>query len=508
MDISKHLSEAKLDPTASRPLYLQMAELLSDKIQNHLLPAGTKLPPERELAAFFGVSRTTSINAYRYLEQQGLVTTKVGSGTYVAELSTSREDALSGVPWLQLFTPSPQTTLASILRELLDIDVSSGNISLAAGMPDPAYYPISYFQDLFSGEMKRLNRADLGHIPTEGYGPLRRSVAGLLAGKGIAVAKDNILIASGSQQGLYLISKVLLEPDDYVVVESPTFIGAHQVFHNSGARVLNLPISGTFPFALLEDYLIRHRPKLLYLIPTFHNPTGRVLPENERRELLQLAARHRLVILEDDPYSDLYYGEQPPPPSLKAMDTYGGVIYLSTFSKNLCPGLRTGYVAAHPALINRMALDKQFIDLHSNNLAQWLVHRLLEEGALPAHLAFVRTEYKKRRDTLVKALRRFCGEKLVFDLPEGGFYLWCRIQAPVLSSRLLHEAAKAGLSFVPGEAFYSTPDGDREMRLCFTTHNEDILSEGARRLAEVLARIDKSRQGKGTLFNTTIRPIV
>lgn len=507
MDISKFLSGVKLDPLASRSLYLQIADLLSDKILNHVLPAGAKLPPERELAAFFRVSRTTSINAYRYLEQQGLVTTKVGSGTYVAELSNSREDVLSGVPWLQLFTPSPQIALASIMREILEIDVSTGNISLAAGMPDPSFYPISHFQDLFADDLNRLNRVDLGHIPTEGYGPLRRSVAKLLAGKGIPVTRDNILIAAGSQQGLYLLSKVFLEPGDYVVVESPTFIGAHQVFHNSGARVLNLPTSGAFPFALLEDYLIRYRPKLLYLIPTFHNPTGRVMPENERRELLQLAARHRLVILEDDPYSDLYYGEQPPP-SLKAMDTYGGVVYLSTFSKILCPGLRIGYVAAHPALINRLALDKQFVDLHSNNLAQWLAHRLLEEGALPEHLAFVRTEYKKRRDALVKALRRCCGEKLVFNMPEGGFYLWCRIQAPVLSSRLLHEAAKTGLSFVPGEAFYSTPNGDREIRLCFTTHPEDLLSEGARRLAEALARIDKAGQSKGASFNTTVRPIV
>lgn len=507
MDISKSLSGLKLDPAASRPLYLQIADLISNQIQNHVLPPGAKLPPERELANLFKVSRTTSINAYRHLEQQGLVTTKVGSGTYVTELSTDQADTVSRIPWLQLFTPSPQIALAAIMREILSIDVSAGNISLAAGMPEPAYYPVTLFQELFGGDLDRLNKMDLGHIPTEGYEPLRRSVANLLASKDIAVTRDNILIAAGSQQGLYLISKALLEPGDYVVVESPTFIGAHQVFRNSGARVLNLPVSGAFPFALLEDYLIRYRPKLLYLIPTFHNPTGRVMPENERRELLQLAARHRLVILEDDPYSDLYYGEQPPP-SLKAMDTYGGVVYLSTFSKILCPGLRTGYVAAHPALINRLALDKQFIDLHSNNLAQWLVHRFLEEGALPAHLDLVRAEYKKRRDALVKALRRFCGDKLVFEIPEGGFYLWCRLQAQLLSGRLLHEAAKDGLSFVPGEAFYATPDGNREIRLCYTTHTEDILTEGARRLAGALARIDKAGQGKEASINTTIRPIV
>ncbi|NLI14031.1 MAG: PLP-dependent aminotransferase family protein [Peptococcaceae bacterium] len=507
MNISKLQPDFKLDPHSAQPLYLQIADLLSSKITSHTLPAGAKLPPERKLAALFGVSRTTSINAYRCLEQQGLVETKVGSGTYVAELSITRENALSGVPWHQLFTPSPQSPLSSILRELVDTNLDSGNISLAAGMPDPAFYPVKLFQKLFNQDKGGTNKADLGHIPTEGYGPLRLSVAGLLDAKGIHLSMENIMITAGSQQGLYLISKVLLEPGDYVVVESPTFIGAHQVFQASGARVLTLPVAGAFPFALLEDYLIRYRPKLLYMIPTYHNPTGRVLPENQRRELLQLAARHRLVILEDDPYSDLYYGEEPPP-SLKALDTYGGVVYLSTFSKILCPGLRIGYAAAHPALINRLALEKQYIDLHSNNLAQILICRLLDQGSLPAHLAFVRAEYKKRRDALVEALRHFCHQDLTFSLPEGGFYLWCKIQVPVLSGRLLHEAAKTGLSFVPGEAFYSTPDGEREIRLCFTTHPEHLLSEAAKRLSEVLARLARADKRKETPVSIPFRPIV
>lgn len=507
MNISKLQSGFKLDPHAAQPLYLQIANLLKGKIISHALPAGAKLPPERELAALFGVSRTTSINAYRCLEQQGLVETKAGSGTYVAGLPVSRDNALPGVPWHQLFTPTPQSPLSSILRELVDTNLDPGNISLATGMPDPALYPVKLLQEIFANGKDGANKADLGHIPTEGYGPLRLSVAELLAGKGIRLPMENIMITAGSQQGLYLISKVLLEPGDYVLVESPTFVGAHQVFQASGARVLSLPVAGAFPFALLEDYLIRYRPKLLYMIPTYHNPTGRVLPENQRRELLQLAARHRLVILEDDPYSDLYYGAEPPP-SLKATDNYGGVVYLSTFSKILFPGLRIGYVAAHPALINRLALEKQYIDLHSNNLAQILLCRLLEQGYLPAHLELVRGEYKKRRDALAQALRHFCRQELTFDIPEGGFYLWCRIQAPVLSGRLLHEAAKAGISFVPGEAFYSTPDGEREMRLCFTTHPAHLLSEAARRLSEVLDKITRTGKRKETPFVMPVRPIV
>lgn len=505
MDISKYFAGTKLESRSSSPLYMQITEVIASKILDYTLAAGTKLPPERELAMLFRVSRTTAINAYRKLEQQGLVRTKVGSGTYVA--STTEQDSSPGIPWTQLlFTPYPQTSVSSILRELVSSTTSVGNISLAAGLPDPAYYPIDTFKNLFNKHIDYIDRADLGYIATEGYTPLRCSVASMLNGKNITTTMENILILSGSQQGLYLISKVLLEPGDYVIVESPTFIGAIQVFQAAGARLLCLPTSDSFPMAILEDYLIRYRPKMLYIIPTFQNPTGRVLPEHERRELLQLAARHRLVIVEDDPYSDFYYGEQPPA-ALKTLDTYGGVIYMSTFSKVLFPGLRVGFIEAHPALVNRLALEKQYIDLHSNNLSQWLIHLFLEAGSLAEHLSLVRKEYKKRRNVLSKAIRRSFRDDLVFTLPEGGFYLWCKIQNSITSSKFLHEAAKNGVSFVPSEAFYTTPTGGQELRLCFAAHNETDLMEGVRRLAKSFVQATK-RKDRDISYNTTIKPII
>lgn len=508
MDVSKMLSGARLDASSRRPLYLQIAGLIGEKIKSLVLPAGTKLPPERELAVLFGVSRTTAINAYRCLEQQGLVVTRVGSGTYVEELPAGREEGGRCVPWIQLMTPFPQLPLSTVLREILEVDFSGGSISLAAGMPDPALYPVELLRQVIAGSNNGINPVDLGHISTEGYGPLRNLVARVIADRGIESTGEDVMITAGSQQGLYLIGKALLEPGDYVVVESPTFIGAHQVFSASGARILSLPVAGQFPFSLLEDYLVRYRPKLLYVIPTYHNPTGRLMPENERRDLLKLAARHRLVVLEDDPYSELYYDEKPPA-SLKALDDYGGVVYLSTYSKVLFPGLRTGYVVAHPALLNRMAHEKQFIDLHSNNLAQWLLCRLLESGALREHLALVRGEYKKRRDALAKALRRYCGEELSFETPRGGFYIWCRNNRPVLSSRLLQQSAGEGVSFVPGEAFYvHPPEGEKEFRLCFVTHAEKPLQEGARRLARALAGIRRTGKQRDIMVNQPVKPLI
>jgi len=490
MEISKHLNSAELDTLDKQPLYLQIALLIADKIQKQILPSGMKLPPERELADIFAVSRTTAINAYRKLEQQGLVWTKVGSGTYVAQARDV--ETRSEVPWPQLFTAYPQNPLSLILRDLVSTPVP-GTISLAAGMPDPDLYPMETFTELFNHNIGRVAPADFGHIPIEGYNPLRRAIAAMLSEKGIPASPENILTLSGSQQGLYLLSKVLLEPGDYVVMEASTFIGAIQVFQAAGARVLSLPCSEKLSLELLEDFLIRYRPKLLYIIPTYQNPTGRVMPKQERQDLIKLAKRHRLVIVEDDPYSDLCYGEQPPQ-ALKTIDSYGGVVYLGTFSKILFPGLRTGYLAGPPVLINRLALEKQFIDLHSNNIAQWLVTMFLNEGKLAQHLTTVRREYKKRRDTMAKALQRLCANDIEFTVPEGGFYFWCKLKQAGTSQRLLQEAAKNRISFVPGEAFHTVPTLDKEFRICFTTHNEAVLLESVQRLAKTLAQITKKNK--------------
>jgi DNA-binding transcriptional MocR family regulator len=465
-------------------MYLQIANTLAAKIQNCTLPSGTKLPPERELARLLGVSRTTTINAYSLLEERGLVSTRVGSGTYVA-LPLLVDQTASSMPWEQLFTPPYKSPLSSMLRNLIATPTADETISLAAGMPDPSLYPFEIIGNALPLAQHPLEMSDLGYIPTEGYAPLRRSIASWNCREGIPATPDHILVVSGSQQGLYLAVKVLVEPRDYVIVESPTYLGAIQILEAAGARVLCLPPSDELNLALLEDYLIRYRPKLFYTIPTFQNPTGRVLSLRSRQELIRLAARHRLAIIEDDPYSLLHYGQQPPP-SLKQLDTYGGVIYLGTFSKILFPALRTGWVNAAPQVINRLAQEKQYIDLHSNNLCQRILHICLEDNTLAPHLTTVRHEYKKRRNAMVASIRRYCGNHVEFDLPEGGFYLWCKLRPPVSPGELLRRAAAAGVSFVPGEAFYPNGSESREIRLCFATHREELLTEGIRRLGKIV----------------------
>lgn len=506
MDISKIFKKTLLTPKSSIPLYVQIANVLVENIQNYTLPAGTKLPPERELATMLGVSRTTAINAYRQLEEQRLINTKVGSGTYVAAVTPPIKTTPT-VPWSQLFTPCPNTQLSSILREIISSVTINNSIPLAAGMPDPALYPIADFNRLFSMQSAPIDGSDLGHIPTEGYLPLRSALAARLKKKGYNTTPENTMIVSGSQQGLYLITKIFLEPGDYVIVESPTYLGAIQIFSTANARLLSLPVSGRLPLDLLEDYLIRYRPKLLYVMPTFQNPNGRVMPIEERRELLQLAAKHRLIIVEDDPYGELYYEEQPPL-SLKALDTYGGVIALGTFSKMLFPGLRTGWLVAPEIVINRFALEKQYIDLHSSNLSQRLLYDYLTADLLDGHLKTVRAEYKKRRDFVASALKRYCSPHLTFTLPTGGFYFWCTLSQGIYTRQLLHEAAKTGVSFVPGEAFYADTTGSKELRICFVSHPEEQLLEGIKRLGRALDILTNNTNYNPDKIHPGMTPII
>ena len=437
-----------------------------------------------------------------------MIQTKIGSGTYVVDIPIQSNNATPPIPWNQLFSPYPKSPVSSILRELVSTPVSKENISLAAGLPDPTLYPLDIFTNLFQKNSAKIDHADLGYISTEGYTPLRQTLATMHNQKGTTPTTiDNILILSGAQQGIYLISKIFLQPGDCVIVESPTYIGAIQVFQNAGVRILTLPSNTTLPLAILEDYLIRYRPKLFYIIPTFQNPNGRVLPLNERLELLRLAARHQLIIVEDDPYSELYYHE-PPPLSLKALDHHNCVIYLGTFSKTLFPGLRIGWMVAPPPVINRIALEKQYVDLHSNNLSQWLINLFIKEGALQPHLSQVRKEYKKRRDTAANSIRRYCGSDLKFTLPAGGFYLWCKLQTGVTSQVLLLEATKNGISFVPGEAFYTEQSNLKEIRLCFATHPEAKLQEGIKRLAKTLSSLNQKQEHRAIDTISSTKPII
>lgn len=493
MDMSNLLYQERFTPQSGQALYLQIAALIHQLIRRHKLAPGTKLPPERDLSSALAVSRTTAINAYRHLEQEGWVTTRVGSGTYVRYPAADAAEDLLPPAWAQLANPRPQSPISSLLHELIAAAGDPSALSLAAGMPDPALYPHATFQSLLvQGSPSPL---DWGHTATEGYYPLREAIADRQRRKGHTVTPDEVMVLTGSQQGLDLIGRAFLQPGDTVLVENPTYLGAIQSFRHLGVKLLTIPCETPFPFAALESLLLRHRPKLFYTVPNFHNPTGRTLSLPDRQQLLQLAARHQFILIEDDPYGELYF-QQPPPPSLRALAPHGGVLHLGTFSKILAPGLRVGWLEGPEWVIRRLALEKQYVDLHSANLTQWLVQQLLSKGLLDDHLRYIRGEYKKRRDVLLRTLRRSLSPELTMDEPTGGFFLWCRLKAPVTAQRWLHDATRQQVSFVPGAAFYADDADEQTLRLCYAAQSLDNLSEAARRLERSLRQLLASPLGQ------------
>jgi DNA-binding transcriptional MocR family regulator len=383
-------------------------------------------------------------------------------------------------------------------------------LSFAAGIPAPELYPLDDFRQAMAHVLNTAGQALLQPCPVEGYYPLRRIIARRMAGRGATLRAENILIVTGSQQGLDLIARAFLRPGDEVVVEAPSYLGALQIFSAAGARLLGVTLDeGGMRLDILESILTRYRPKLIYTLPTFQNPSGCTMAPRRRLRLLELARRHRVPIVEDDPYGELYYTEQSPSPLL-ALDQDGCVIYLSTFSKILFPGLRLGWVAAPRPVIERLSQIKQLADLHCSTLVQGAVHEFCQKGALDKHLNRVRDLYRHRRDAMLTALAEHCPSNLEWDEPQGGFNLWCRLPPGLKARQLMAEAAHQSVALVPGEVFYPDGGGQEEMRLNFSSLPIALIEEGVQRLGVAMTTLmrRRKREEPGREMEVETQPIV
>lgn len=477
----------ELDRNSQVPLYLQIKNRLRDLILSGALPEGTQLPPERKLAATLGVTRGTVTNAYRELVADGLAEARVGRGTVVRRPSQtpSPTPLPSSPPWSELLVPQPRGLRDSLLRDLAQAARHPDTIALTAGVPAPELYPREAFQRMLMALLHSDDPGILGPCVTEGHPALREMIARRMAARGAEVTPAQVLVTTGSQQGLDLLARAFLEPGDAVVVEAPTYLGALQAFSGAGARLLSVPLDEHgLRLDILDGLLARHRPKLIYTLPTFQNPSGVTQDLERRLGLLAVAARYGIPVVEDDPYGPLYF-EEPPPPPLKALDQRGSVIYLSTFSKILFPGLRLGWIAAPRVVIERLARIKQRADLYGNTLAQWATAAFLEAGCLDEHLERVRPAYRRRRDAMLAALAEHCPD-LVYEVPVGGFNLWCRLPHGLKARALLAEAGRQGVVFAPGELFYADGGGEDALRLNFSAHAEAQIREAIARLGRAV----------------------
>lgn len=500
--------ELTIDRDGREPVYRQISRQIRELVASGALPPGFRLPPERRLARALGVNRSTVLQAYDELKGDGLVDAHVGRGTTVLaprQPVVPVAEEVAPPPWRQLFRQVGPEALEPLVRDLLSQAQRQDGISLAVGLPATELLPVDELRAALHALFEEVGPQMLQHAPTEGHMPLRETVAALVATRGILCTPAEVLVLSGSQQGLDLAARVFVDPGDVVVVEEPSFFGGLQAFRAAGARLVGVPVDEQgMRTDVLEWVLGRHRPKLIYTLPTFQNPSGAVLSLERRHRLLELAARFGIPVLEDDPYSDLRYAGDPLPP-LKALDAHGYVIYLSTFSKVLSPGLRLGFLVAQRPAQRQLVLAKQAVDLHANTPGQWLVDRFLREGHYQAHLGRVRRAYAARLLAMDQALRACAPAGLRWQQPEGGFYVWCRLPADVDPRLLAERAAAAGVGYLPGRPCFASPPPEEYVRLNFSHSDPDLIREGVRRLCRALGAATQAHEAAAA---AETRPLV
>jgi GntR family transcriptional regulator/MocR family aminotransferase len=482
-----------LDRNSPVPLYQQIERFLRDQIRAGLLTPDARLPATRTLASSLGVSRVTVANAYDDLEAEGLLLARTGSGTFVASGfadsgQAPHEAAAHDWPlWQQELLTS---TWLPAMRELdrLSATAGPGAIHLSAGMGASDLYPVDDFRRAIQSVLRRDSSEAVSYGDSIGYPPLRTTIARILSGQGIPTSPSEVLITSGSQQALALVADLLLSPGDVVLVESPTYVGAIDLFRSMGVRLVGVPMDNQgMLMDRLEDAMRTARPRLLYTIPTFHNPTGTSLSGVRRRQLIALADRYNVPIAEDDFVGDLRF-EGRAQPALRALDPGGRVIYVSTFSKMLMPGLRVGFLAASGPVLDRLAARKRSIDLTTSSLMQRALEAYITVGRYQAHLRKAARVYRRRRDAMVEALQRHMPEGTEFSAPQGGLFIWVHLPEGLSSTQLHSFAAREGVTFTPGSFFYPGERSQPYMRLNFAAHPPETIEEGVRRLGRAAQR--------------------
>lgn len=495
------------------PVYLQISSQIRDMILSGHMAPGSKLPPERKLADMLGVNRSTVLNAYRELKSDGYADSHVGHGTVVVNVLHDRETASDlfnplPMPWEQLFSESVSRSADTTVRDLLKQASSRDMILFAAGASAQGLDSLDELLRVQQEIVREYEHTVVSHMPTEGYFPLRESICSLMSVRGINAHPSEVMVLSGSQQGLDLAARVFLDPGDVVFVEEPTFFCAFQIFKTAGARVIGVPAdSDGMRIDLLASMIERFKPKLIYTIPDFQNPTGMVMSLDRRRQLLSLAYRHQVAILEDDPYGRLRYEGADIPP-LKTLDRHGYVIYLSTFSKLLFPGFRVGWLAAPATVLNRFTMLKQNADLHTSSITQFIFNSFIDKGLLEGHIKRVITENAARRDIMLDELAKTAVSGMHWNRPMGGLYLWCRIPDGISQSKLLAKASEYGVAFVPGNAFYPNGPTGNYIRLNYTFPSPELIREGVRRLTKAVRHISQESRSDKPEMDIDLRTLV
>jgi 2-aminoadipate transaminase len=397
------------------------------------------------------------------------------------------------------FSAATRALRPSEVREILALTENRKVLSLAGGLPGPEVFPKEDLARIASRVIEELGDSALQYSPTLGVMPFREAVADFVRSKGVKVLSDDrVTVTTGSQEAIYLLAMTLINPKDAIIVESPTYLAALNVFRYHGAEFVPVPIDENgMRTELLEDKIKEAKSKglnvkLVYTVATCHNPTGVIMPDDRRKELLEVASKYDLLVIEDDPYSFFVFDEVPFTP-LKTLDSEGRVIYLGTFSKILAPGLRLGYMVADRQITRMVELAKQMVDLHSSTLSQYIALYALKEGVVEKTIQKARVVYREKRDIMVESLEKYMPEGSHWFKPRGGLFAFIYLPDGVDTSDMLPMAIERGVAYVPGRSFFSDGSGVNAMRINFSYLPPDKLREGIRLIAETAKDYMKSK---------------
>lgn len=470
-----------LNRESSQPLYIQLFEQLKELILQGILPEDYKLPTIRELGRDLEVNNSTVVNAYKLLEDHKLIYKKVGSGSYVLPIeeklninnAVSNEDD----------------------RLEYDYNTEEGYIDFATASPDPRLFPMTDFKKAINDVIERDGGNAFMYHDSRGYLPLRSSIADYLSKKEIEVGPEDVYIISGAQQGIDIIAKALLTNGDYVFVESPTYMGAAAVFKSRGARIVEIPLQNDGPdMKELEKLLQIIKPKFMYMMPNFQNPTGCSYSERKKKHLLLLCKKYKLLVVEDDYSGDLSYKEKPATP-LKAYDKTDSVVYIKSFSKIFMPGLRVAFLIIPERIKKMIASAKYMTDISTSGFMQRVLDLYLNRNILDEHIKYMKKEYGLRYIEAVRAAKKYLRGAL-FNQPYGGLNLWIRLPDGIDSSKLYERCKKDMVLITPGTIFLKGKEGEQHIRISFSGVDVPDITKGIAIIGNAIEDIKKdSRLG-------------
>jgi 2-aminoadipate transaminase len=495
----------KLDWTTLRrdaptSLTQQIVDRIVTGVDDGSLEPGEKLPTTRELAESAGVNHLTAARAYRRLAEMGYVTATVGRGTFVrAHPPGAAGDDPDADEWQEVVLPARQVSYAEqVLEDSIRLATEPGVLSLAAGFPSPARYPVGDLARIAQEVFETEGNTALGYIPAEGLPELREALASRGRRAGFADSADEIIVVSGARPGIDLVARAILEPGDVCVVEAPTFVGLLTSARATGAQVIGVPYGEDgLDVDALERVLARHEVKLVALQTSCQNPTGQDMSPQRRKRLAQLAVERGFFVLEDGVYSNLRY-EGSEQPRLRSLAP-NHVIYVDSLSKTVGGGLRLGWIAARGPVRRRLAMLKMDSDIHTSTLVQMIAARYLRGDAHERQLAGSIEFYRERRDALLTSLERHLEGEYRVLRPRGGHHTWVTLRRPVDERALYAQAFRHGVSFTPGGAMTPERPSQTAMRLSFALLDPDEMDEALRRLARAIRAVRREDRSAAAL---------